>query len=646
VARLAAPIVVALLALGAATAASAAERGFELVSPADKGGTDVGSGSEILPFLSESGDVSSYVVLNALPGGDPTGNGVLNEYRSIRGPEGWSAHQINSLLDAENTLNSSTYNVFSSDLMAGVQAGPLSPPATPDAADGTLNLYLNDASGFHLITVGAEPFDPEFFAEPLGGSDDLSRVVFAVFGGQRLNEESPPGVLQLLYEWDTATETPKIVGRLPGGTASPDSVVLATPPVVGGQESVSFNPISSDGSRIFFYTPDSGEAREIYVRIAGTETKQVSESQRTVPDPINGEPIFRFASDDGSVVYFTSSEKLTDDATTGPTDEGEDLYRYVVDSGELTDISVDAGDPNGAEVQGVLGTSSDGSRAYFAAKGVLATGAVAGQNNLYLWTDDGSAAGEVTFVAPDASAVNWQPDNSSPVGGHQTGRVTPDGSHLLFESTASLTGYANEGHLEAYLFDAEADTEQLVCASCNPAGTPATADAISAGAGQAVHVARTLSNDGRRVFFTTAERLLPGDTNSAKDAYEYDAETEQVNLISTGKGQAATFFADASVSGDDVLLLTRQRLVGIDRDDNYDVYDARVGGGIAAQNPPPPPAPCAGEACRAPVVAPPPATVPNSSQVSGPGNVKPRHRHHRRKHKHHKHSNHSRRGTR
>ncbi|HEX5984219.1 MAG TPA: hypothetical protein VFY69_08440, partial [Solirubrobacterales bacterium] len=457
----------AALLLAAPPTAGAAERAYELVSPVDKGGTDIGGVEQ--PYVSANGEVGVYSALSALPGADPVANGAFNFYRSVRGPEGWSAKQLGSPLGSVNNINVATYDIFSTDLMTGVQWGPATPSPVPGATEGVLNLFLDDASGFRLITSG---LTAEGSVQPLGGSDDLSRVVFTSFGPP-LDPEALPA-FRLLYEWDVAGEAPKIVGRLPDGSPSDEAVDLATPPLVSEMEADSFNPISADGSRIFFFTAAGATSPELYVRIDGAQTKRVSESQRAEPDPIEaGGPSFRVASDDGSVVYFSSREKLTDDATTGPTDAGEDLYRFEVDSGELTDVTVDTVDPNGAEVEGVLGTSADGSRVYFVAAGALAPGAVAGGNNLYLWTDDGSADGEITFIAPDASDVNWRPNFFGPLGEHVGGRVTPDGLHLLFHSSEGLTGNSTGGHLQVYLYDAESG--DLRCVSCNPAGTPATA---------------------------------------------------------------------------------------------------------------------------------------------------------------------------
>jgi hypothetical protein len=267
-------LIVTLAGLAAAVlitapSAGAAVRAYELVSPVDKGGTDASTVGQ--PFVSPNGEVSVWSALNALPGADPNSNGVLNFYRSVRGPEGWTTTQLGSPLGAVNNLNSVFYTVFSDDLMAGVQSGPLAPPLTPDAAPGVTNLYLNDSAGFHLITKGAEA--PGFLnGEALGGSTDLSHVVFSVFG-EPLDPESPP-VFQLLYEWNTTTETPKIIGRLPDGTPSTETVQLANPPNVFNAEGAVFNPISADASRVFFLTsPEPAALPELYVRIDGSETK-------------------------------------------------------------------------------------------------------------------------------------------------------------------------------------------------------------------------------------------------------------------------------------------------------------------------------------------------------------------------------------
>jgi hypothetical protein len=375
---------------------------------------------------------------------------------------------------------------------------------------------------------------------------------------------------------------------------------------------------------------------------------------------------------------------------------GNDLYRFDAGSGNLEDLAPDSTDEDGAEVQGVLGVSADGTRAYFVANAVLAAGAspgtchgllgsTGGSCSLYLW-EEGQP---IRFVAPldlsgdflHTDAANWA---GTPTGVfpsfifQKTARLTPDGETLLFRSQEQLSEYDNEGKPELYLYRAEGGGQPL-CVSCDPSNAPPRGPAqlnsisptfITPPTLQAA-LARNLSEDGRRVFFETTDALLPEDTNGEKgcppvgsafqqfpaclDVYEWEANGEGscesesedggcLYLISTGKSKEPSLFGDASASGDDVFFFTRDRLVGQDGDGLFDVYDARAEGGLAAQSPAPE-EPCLSvEACHfPPETAPAQSTTPGSEAFVGPGNPTSGHhkaRKHKRRHRHHKHRKH------
>jgi hypothetical protein len=134
------------------------------------------------------------------------------------------------------------------------------------------------------------------------------------------------------------------------------------------------------------------------------------------------------------------------------------------------------------------------------------------------------------------------------------------------------------------------------------------------------HLSHALSDDGRYVFFSTAEGLVPQDVNGVMDVYEYDASSGSLHLLSTGTDPNPSWFADATPNGSDVLIGTSQRLVGQDTDESIDLYDARVDGGLAAQNPPSPPPPCTDEAgCRTAPGPEPSLPALASSAFAGPG---------------------------
>ncbi|HWA54343.1 MAG TPA: hypothetical protein VG816_09250, partial [Solirubrobacterales bacterium] len=368
-----------------------------------------------------------------------------------------------------------------------------------------------------------------------------------------------------------------------------------------------------------------------------------------------------------------------------PTNPGNDLYRYGPKQGELEDMTPDP-DGNGAEVQGVLGTSADGTYVYFAANGVLDASkeakpgncegprvSASGSCNLYLWHEGTTSliARLNTQGGEGSDALNWTATPRELFGTTsyvaKTSSVSPDGRTLLFRSQEQLTPYANGGTPEYYRF--RAGEPGLRCVTCSPAGEAAGEGARFGrlhfpALGPLPSVAsvssRFLSSDGNKAFFETTESLVPEDTNaqgscknvgkgeqlyfSCIDTYEWEAPGtlggscsegsaaySPINqgcifLLSTGKSKYPSLFADASASGDDIFFFTRDQLVGQDKDEIQDVYDARVNGGLASQNPPPF-VPCEGaEACHGSGSGAPAESAPATPNFHGPPNEVEKHK--------------------
>jgi hypothetical protein len=361
---------------------------------------------------------------------------------------------------------------------------------------------------------------------------------------------------------------------------------------------------------------------------------------------------------------------------------GNDLYRYGPKEGQLEDLTPDSGG-NGAEVQGVLGASADGEYVYFAANGVLddaeeATpgnckgplGSASGKCNLYLWHE--GSIGLVARLNVDGGtktdARNWAATPREQFGtasySPKTSFLSGDGRTLLFRSQEKLTPYDNEGVPEYYRFEL-GDSAGIRCATCNPTGEaagpgPSLGKLIFPGLGPLASVsavsARILSSSGDQAFFETSDALVPEDTNGQKDCplsgtgvqnfpacndvYEWEAADAGsckegsaayspisrgcIYLISTGKSEFPSFLADASADGKDVFFFSRQQLVGQDKDELQDVYDARVGGGFASQNPSPAILCESAEACRVPTQAPPVESGPATPNFFGPNGLKPK----------------------
>jgi hypothetical protein len=591
-------------------------RGYELVMPAVKD-FPFGQSQKYIAVAAPSGNAVAYNTFGPLPGSE---GGTQDNYAvARRGDSGWVTTSISPRQDPLPGEGTSVgFQGFSSDLSTAI-LGAEEPPLTPDATPGVRNLYLRntETGAYTLLTTRPGTHGQSPFIGFAGASTDLTHVVF---GSPDPLTDGLPGGPTGLFEW--ANGQLRYVGVLPDGTSAKRSAVFGRYTHV----------VSDDGRRIVFGDVDSGQ---IYDRIDGTSTLEVSASQRLTPDP-NGPQRAKFwgATADGGTVYITSAEALTDDATTGVdgagnlTDGGNDLYAYDVGSETLTDLSVDTSPADlatGANVQGVVGNSEDGQYVYFVALGDLGGGAVSGVPNLYLRHGD-----EVTYIGaldPNDKQV-WDLQQFSPEGVlGVTSRVTPDGRNVLFPSIASLTGYDNVNPStgaptsQVYRYSADADT--LSCVSCRPDGTPPGGDSTIPPPNFATSTPRNISEDGSRVFFTSTDAILPGDSNDKSDVYEWRGGT--VHLVSDGSGHFDSTFYDASGDGKDVIFATGERLVGQDTDSHVDLYDARAGGGFPA---PPAPLPqCEGEACRTGTSTVPPAvaagTVGFSAPPSRPKSPKP-----------------------
>jgi hypothetical protein len=609
-------------------------RAYEQVTPVDKSNQDgvYFNGSLFNPSVSVGGNRAAYFSFGSFAG-SPAPNPF---YLATSGPTGWSSEGIIPRQSTQHgliTVCAPQYRAYSSDLSRGILedgfnpfflgCGSDEPPLVPDEPEGFQNLFLRDntTGTYQLINVtppGVTPADAAF----QGASPDLRHVVFDE--PAPLTPDAASG--NMLYEWSAGSV--KLIGLVPLAPATSCSGSECAPVEgarIGGEESgvgLVANAVSDDGSRVFFRA-----GGDLYLR-DGDTTTQVDVSHG--PDPSGGGQFWTAAAD-ASSVFFTDTRKLTGDSTA--TGSSPDLYRYDAGSGNLTDLTVDTTDVNGADVLGVVGAGENASYLYFVADGVLTTtpnshgvAATAGQPNLYVLHE-----GTTTFIGTMAPTF---PDNAVWNGTAQY-RLSPDGTELAFNSIRSLTGYdntdANTGDPDSEIFLYQAESNSLVCASCNPTGARPIGDSRleaiefrlrnfepSGPNRDNFSLPRNLSENGNRLFFNSSDALVPTDTNGRQDVYEY--ENGRAHLISTGEGGDNSLFYGASASGDDVFFITRDRLVGQDTDGFTDLYDARVDGGIAAQNPPSSSSPCSGDACKGSSTAAPADQSPGSSSFSGPGN--------------------------
>jgi hypothetical protein len=341
--------------------------------------------------------------------------------------------------------------------------------------------------------------------------------------------------------------------------------------------------------------PQAQPEGQLYLRLNGTNTIEVSASQASEPDPHGGPfpAFFQFATPGGGAVFFTSAGSLTNDANTGTEPIAgngagrRNLYRYEVSSGGLTDLTVASGAENaaaGAGVTEVVAASTDGSVIYFTASGSLDSGrTTAGGTNLYVYHD-----GQIEFVAKGAPS------------GFESYSASPTGQYLAIESNARLTGFDNRStggaaRDEVYLYSLQ--QSRLDCASC-PNGAPTENATLPRQEGSGMLVepvsSRGLVTDGGTVLFKSAEALLPGTANGQSKVYAW--RNGRMTKISGGQSEGEDELLSESAGSADIFVRTYQQLVPADHDNALDIYDARVDGGFAE---PPAVAECVQGSCRA-----------------------------------------------
>jgi hypothetical protein len=541
--------------------------------------------------------------------------------------------------DDLRTAGAGRYELLSACPACDVSNTPLAPVS---ANSGILQQYLPRPAG-----ASADVEHVAFESLQVLTSDTPAQSAFCGTDNQVFPPPAPFFCAPHLYEWDHGQL--RLAGILPDGRPADASFAgtrsgffTYTPHVVSdgsdGHSRIIFTqPTDSTGQTLSQLDPSDifgqfflllSQTGNLFMRIDHAQTVQLNASERTDcagdptcggdgrPDPMPdafGPAQYLEASADGTRVFFSTSQALTDDAQPG----ARKLYMYDASKPASAPDNLTLVSSPTSDASSMVGVSVDGHYAYYISSSRF-TG----------WHDG---------VTHDIGEVPLALENEQKTDGANYGitrrqsRVSPNGRYLLFTSDhPPVPGGYNHGPCnngfgcrEIYVYSADAN--KVVCASCNPTGAPATVDAqvvadeFHGAAGVTSYQTRAVTDDGR-VFFSTAEGLVPQDSNGRSDAYEYDVNTGALSLISTGTDSGDSFFVDASASGRDVFFGTRERLVGWDRDSAYDLYDARIGGGLP--EPPPTPPACAGGTCQGSLATPPSSSAFANSGFRGAGNAR------------------------
>lgn len=581
-------------------------RAYEMVSPLDKNGSDVfGAGTTVLGAA--TGDRASFFAPVGF--GETTGSGIggLTQYVAVREANaGWTTHGITPTPERESLQYLAGVTVsplFSEDMTHAVTEGVGLPAGGPTAIQGGENVYVeNTATGAlqPITTPLGEPITQiGSFSQTGPGIKATSGDLGVVTYETRLNllteaEGSEPK----LYAWEHGAL--KLAGVLPNGSLPASGSTAPFPGSFDTEENQARGAVSRDGSRIAFMAEG-----QLYLRREGTSTAWVSQSEASAPNHEPQSVRFEEMTSDGRHVLFATTDRLLDSDPGGAT-YGLYLYTDSPDPESESNLTFIAR-VNGPEEELVAGMSEDAKRIYFYTQ---ATSEIA-ETGTYLWDEGTLHAVASTTFAPARRTVE----------------TSADGRTLAFMSEEALTSAnARASTYEMYVYDEEHET--LTCASCLRTGAPTEAPAELAigalehpptGTPNLSEQQRFLARNGGYVFFSTAEPLVGQDVNGLSDVYEYDVQTGEVDLLSTGTGEGGAWFADADENGENVFIVTAQSLLAQDTDKLIDVYDVRVGGGFP--QPKPEVGSCVGDECQGTPSAPPSFNTANG--FHGQGNLVP-----------------------
>jgi hypothetical protein len=652
-------------------------RVYEQVSPVDKYGNEAGAGTNATNFL----DGAGYHYAVAAPDGNAVlfeGTGPMGEstagynllFVATRTSSGWTTRSALPRKEIptppEGTLSVLPQLVDPSADLSHIVFVAQQTEMLPDQCPNNLELYLTGvepAATFEWIAQPeiASPIlacGGEEYPEPVGGTPDFSTVYFTTPDTLLPEDASRAPGHYGFYEYSDGVLSE--AGVLPDGSLSPFGAV---PAASGTGRDDEDHQVSADGTRAFFVSslptvPGCSSSctpgpPELYVRENGEKTVLVS--QDTLIRRSDGLPVgapdgalgftgstrveggrslntsFVYASPDGSQAFFESEDRLTRSAPEGPPrNRAAKMYDFNLDTGSLTYLPGVVGE--------IAASNADGSTLVFVSPEGSAASA-----ELELWSA-GPNGGTVTPITQMTGEVH-KPGFGSLVGPDvPVARVSENGSAVVFMTSQQLPGGFNSGTglEQIYRYDVPANT--LTCVSCAPPGVTPTSSAemsvLKSHEGEAygkfIVEERGVSSDGERIFFDTADPLVPQAVNTGttierhssgtisfepqgRNVYEWENGT--IYLISSGKSPENSYFLDSSENGDDVFFATSEGLVPGDTDGAYDVYDARVP--HPPESPPATAVPCEGAVCQGPPNVPAPLTPPASATFTGLGNPTP-----------------------
>jgi hypothetical protein len=392
--------------------------------------------------------------------------------------------------------------------------------------DGAVDIFQRSAGTTTMISAAGSGSDPDAFYD--GNSSDGLHVFYDT-------DQAVTGT----GDSDSSTD-------VYDGTGGSQVRVSAGAVNGNGAFTASYDGSSSDGTKVFFesfeqlHSSDTDSSRDIYQRASGATTLVSGGSGAF-------NPFYEGASADGSKVFFDTTEALVTGSCPNVAfdcDSSNDTYQR--DSGGLTLISTGT-TTNGAFNAFFEGSSQDGSKVFFrTAEKVESTDT---DSSTDVWQRSSGATTQISTGTNHNGAFFASFDGSS-----------TDGSRVFWSTAEQVETGDSDSSTDVY----ERSSGTTTRLSTGPNGGNGALSAFFEGS----------STDGTRVFLTTAESLVSGDTDSADDIYERSGgnTTRLSDGTAGGNGPYNAFFDAANDSGRRVFLDTQEILLSSDTDSSIDVY--------------------------------------------------------------------------
>lgn len=607
-------------------------RAYEQVSPVDKHSSDVMG----FNAMSADGEAVSWFGLGAYADPQGPGNAVL-PYVARRSGGSWQVTNMAPRIAASRPGAISLLGAYSfSDDLSTLA---IITSASYDSADQDLFFgFLPQLDVYRVRSDRQAELRSHNISGPLTNEPVEARLVGTSADGsteffltsEKLDPSAPDGVQSLyrnhngqvdLVSRDEIGVPLAAGGRLGVGREGPY-------PSTGEVGMLTDSDAVSPDGESFVYISEG----QVYLRSANGEVRIISRSQRTGDDGAAAPHGARFAgaNDTLTKILIGSKDPLTDDAPPYEDFEGS-FYLYDTSQDELTYIGKDSTVREGNASNGVVKISPNADRIYFVeAKFVPDTVEIV-ESRLFVWSPEGTREiGEVDKADGLAAGGIRTPNRTAAYLSHS-------GNRLVFQSRGDAAGIGSSGRSQVYLYDYGKDA--TVCLSCgSPTSMGGSYVAIQGVGELGTNQPRVISADGSRVIFTSGDQLLPQDSNSVNDAYQWTmggyggctpasgsfepASGGCLYLLSAGDSPYPSRTLAISPDGANVFIQTRSKLAPSDTDNGLsDIYSVRVNGGSLV----PQHAACIGDACQV-GSTPPERTQIGSALIQREGKPKARHK--------------------